>query len=336
MPGADATEFWVRCVGADESTVIPLDNSSNNGMFWYVSEWAVAEADTVIDLGPTPGATTEHVVPPTVDDDETLGYTVGSTWIDTATDKAYVLTDATDGAAVWVETTSGGTVYAPTTADYLVGTAQGGLSAEIVVGTTPGGELGGTWASPTVDATHSGSAHLALGSTSSTAAAGDHTHASGGELLVADGTTGPGGISPSSYVEMTTPDSTTSASLEDITGATTTITLQRTSHVAAWMACHVSASATCDLGLAINFDGTDHDETTEHLTTVDEGNVTVMHRTAAELPPGTYTIKGRMRRVSGGGTPTVDRVDLLVMSMGHSGPVLLTTDDETDYLYADA
>jgi hypothetical protein len=49
--------------------------------------------------------------------------------------------------------------YAPTDADYLVGTAQGGLSAEIVVGTTPGGELGGTWAAPTVDETHSGSAH---------------------------------------------------------------------------------------------------------------------------------------------------------------------------------
>lgn len=48
---------------------------------------------------------------------------------------------------------------APDSADYLVGTAQGGLSAEIVVGTAPGGELGGTWASPTVDATHSGSAH---------------------------------------------------------------------------------------------------------------------------------------------------------------------------------
>lgn len=65
---------------------------------------------------------------------------------------------------------------AATTADYLVGTAQAGLSAEIVVGTTPGGELGGTWASPTIDAVHSGSPHLALGSTSSTAAAGDHTH----------------------------------------------------------------------------------------------------------------------------------------------------------------
>ena len=48
---------------------------------------------------------------------------------------------------------------APTDADYLVGTAHAGLSAEIVVGTSPGGELGGTWASPTVDATHSGSAH---------------------------------------------------------------------------------------------------------------------------------------------------------------------------------
>lgn len=50
---------------------------------------------------------------------------------------------------------------APTDADYLVGTANGDLSAEIVVGATPGGELGGTWPSPTVDATHSGSAHHA-------------------------------------------------------------------------------------------------------------------------------------------------------------------------------
>lgn len=45
--------------------------------------------------------------------------------------------------------------------DFLVGTATGLLSGEIAVGTTPGGELGNTWASPTVDATHSGSAHVA-------------------------------------------------------------------------------------------------------------------------------------------------------------------------------
>lgn len=68
-----------------------------------------------------------------------------------------------DGGTVWfgdASVASGGG-GAPTTADYLVGTAQGGLSAEIVVGTSPGGELGGTWASPTVDGTHSGSAHHA-------------------------------------------------------------------------------------------------------------------------------------------------------------------------------
>jgi hypothetical protein len=60
---------------------------------------------------------------------------------------------------------------APTDADYLVGTANGSLSAEIVVGTSPGGELGGTWASPTVDATHSGSSHASVQSAAEATAA---------------------------------------------------------------------------------------------------------------------------------------------------------------------
>lgn len=62
-----------------------------------------------------------------------------------------------DEVDVTIASSGGG--GAPTDADYLVGTANGSLSGEIVVGTTPGGELGGTWASPTVDSTHSGSAH---------------------------------------------------------------------------------------------------------------------------------------------------------------------------------
>jgi hypothetical protein len=67
---------------------------------------------------------------------------------------------------------------APTTADYLVGTADAGLSAEIVVGTSPGGELGGTWASPTVDTTHSGSSHASIQSAAeATAASALSTHA---------------------------------------------------------------------------------------------------------------------------------------------------------------
>jgi hypothetical protein len=78
-------------------------------------------------------------------------------------------------------TGAGATAYqaaAPTAADYLVGTAQAGLSAEIVVGTTPGGELGGTWASPTVDTTHSGSSHAATqAAAEATAASALTTHA---------------------------------------------------------------------------------------------------------------------------------------------------------------
>lgn len=42
---------------------------------------------------------------------------------------------------------------------YLVGAAHASLTNGIVVGAAPGGELGGTWAAPTVDAVHAGSAH---------------------------------------------------------------------------------------------------------------------------------------------------------------------------------
>lgn len=73
------------------------------------------------------------------------------------------------------EVSSGG---APTTADYLVGTANGGLSNEIVVGSSPGGELGGSWASPTVDSTHSGSSHAGVqAAAEGTAAAALSAHA---------------------------------------------------------------------------------------------------------------------------------------------------------------
>ena len=173
----------------------------------------------------------------------------------------------------------------------------------------------------------------------------DHTHgtitpavisAAGfvGETLVADGTSGPS-VNHSEYVEMTTQRTTTSASLEDITGVTADIEIQREAHIAVWMTCHVSASAVCDLDLAINFDGTDEDVTTTHLTTTDEGNVTLVHRTTTEMPPGTYTVKGRFARSSGGGTPEVDRADFLVMSMGQAGPVMLLDEAMTDYIYAD-
>ncbi len=45
---------------------------------------------------------------PTTTDDASEGYSVGSEWIDTTADKAYVCLDATAAAAVWTETTQSG------------------------------------------------------------------------------------------------------------------------------------------------------------------------------------------------------------------------------------
>lgn len=69
--------------------------------------------------------------------------------IDSPADEECYTYESTGTTGEWQ--TCGGGGGAPTDADYLVGTANGSLSAEIVVGTSPGGELGGTWASPTLD-----------------------------------------------------------------------------------------------------------------------------------------------------------------------------------------
>lgn len=72
----------------------------------------------------------------------------------TSTDSDYMLIwDATDSALKKVDMAEvrGAGTGAPTNADYLVGTANTTLTAEIAVGTTPGGQLGNTWASPTID-----------------------------------------------------------------------------------------------------------------------------------------------------------------------------------------
>jgi len=75
-----------------------------------------------------------------------------------------------DFDADWEDPTGGGG-GAPVDAGYLVTTADPTLSAEVVVGATPGGELGGTWAAPTVDATHSGSSHASVQSAAEATAA---------------------------------------------------------------------------------------------------------------------------------------------------------------------
>ena len=43
----------------------------------------------------------DATVDPTVDNDVTEKYEVGSVWVNTTTDKIFICVDATDGAAVW-------------------------------------------------------------------------------------------------------------------------------------------------------------------------------------------------------------------------------------------
>lgn len=96
----------------------------------------------------------------------------------------------------WIPGSGGGGGGAPTDVDYLVGTSSSDLSAEIVVGTSPGGELGGTWASPTVDTTHSGSSHASV------QAAAEATAASALSAHSTD-TTGVHGIADTSALVLT-------------------------------------------------------------------------------------------------------------------------------------
>lgn len=98
-----------------------------------------------------------------VSDKRDINFVEGSNITITATDDGNSTNIQFDAAA-------GG---APTTVDYLVGTTSGDLSAEIVVGTSPGGELGGTWGTPTVDTTHAGSPHSDYIAKSVADAAGD-------------------------------------------------------------------------------------------------------------------------------------------------------------------
>lgn len=131
-----------------------------------------------------------------------------------------------------------------------------------------------------------------------------------------DGADAVAGKLPSSYVEMTTTRTTTSASLVDVTGATTTITLEEAVEIAAFASVHWSGDGICDLGVALNINSVDHDEQTIHIqSSTDSGNATIVHR-SAELAAGTYTVKLRFRRISGGPKiPEIDRCDLLVMAM---------------------
>lgn len=92
-------------VYVDTGTDQRAEASSANSYFGVCVEDA-GSSDTEVwvrlsEGSPVAAKQTIATTAPTVDDDVDLGYSVGSRWINTSTDVAYICVDATDGAAVW-------------------------------------------------------------------------------------------------------------------------------------------------------------------------------------------------------------------------------------------
>ena len=86
---------------------------------------------TIIDLPKQNNAATTN---PTVNDDISIGYTVGSRWINAVTDAEYVCTDHTDGAAGWVATAIFGGGEGTVTSASVV--TANGVSGSVATATT--------------------------------------------------------------------------------------------------------------------------------------------------------------------------------------------------------
>ena len=77
-------------------------------------------------------------VAPTINDDVTLGYGLGSRWFDTTADEEYVCFDATDGAAVWKSTTSAEQALSALSTGLVKVTTGTGVLSTAVAGTDYG------------------------------------------------------------------------------------------------------------------------------------------------------------------------------------------------------
>jgi hypothetical protein len=95
---------FVTAKGSAATTGDMYYNTTDNLIHYYddASVWRLVEAEK---------NNYTASVAPTINDDTTSGYTVGSKWINTTADKAYVCVDASSGAAVW--NLSGGSAGSP-------------------------------------------------------------------------------------------------------------------------------------------------------------------------------------------------------------------------------
>jgi len=182
---------WWNNLG--NNTVDPSGNLTNQyGWLWYngapyridngvmtaligTSANQVAAGNHTHNLQDLGGAVTDSQIPSTIARDAELPTNTSDlnndSLLSDITAGTNITIDKTNPRNPTISATGGG---APTNVDYLVGTADGTLTNEIVVGTSPGGELGGTWSSPTIDDNVSVTGWDLGASTATTPTAGDN------------------------------------------------------------------------------------------------------------------------------------------------------------------
>lgn len=103
-----------------------------------------------------------------------------------------------------------------------------------------------------------------------------------------------------------TGQSTTSATLADITGCTCTVTIPtgRTGRIHAIMTIQASTTGGSPAtgGWAVNINGADKTESQRYLSGANDRGLGAVSGRTSGLSAGTYTVKGRHRRASGSST----------------------------------
>lgn len=123
---------------------------------------------------------------------------------------------------------------------------------------------------------------------------------------------------PSGYVELPAPDTTTSAVFVDIVGLSVTIAIATATRILGWLSweCETVGLGTPAVGgFAVSIAAADGQEIDRYLSGTNDLGAGPSQYRSAVLSPGTYTVKGRWRRVSGAATLQLNHAQLSAMGM---------------------
>jgi hypothetical protein len=210
--------FTIRCHGASLSIVFD-DTLTAGEVITLDAEYVAWTPVEPVPVPPqSPQQNFQATAPPTGTDDEDAGYSIGSLWVDTTNDKAYICLDATAASAIWKDTTTvagvlgtwtgpwvTSTVYAVDDASENQGSSYICISAH-TAGATDEPGVGASWqtfwevvaaagttvppaeVSSTVLASTLGSEYILLPSMTMTPAAGTYKFSFSGSGAVVDNT----------------------------------------------------------------------------------------------------------------------------------------------------